>query len=733
MAIIIKKKPPEMLKVYLFGAVNDGSAADKFLLGGKGANLAEMSSLGVSVPPGFTIPCSASVRYQAVKDTPQKFSFMVTVSDTITPALDSLEQQLGYVPLVSVRSGARVSMPGMMDTILNVGLTSETLEHWKGVLGDRAALDSYRRLIQMYSSVALGVPLDLFEHALEDIKKDAGVVADADLTPDHLTRLIKRYKSILELHQVTFPDTVQGQLIGAITAVFESWNNPRAIEYRKIHGYSDSWGTAVTVQAMVFGNLNDQSATGVVFTRCPSTGSPYPVGEYLINAQGEDVVAGIRTPEPILTLGDWDANVASELSDTLSKLEQHYKDMQDVEFTVENGTLYILQTRNGKRSPEAAFRVACDLALDGVITKEQAISRVNQAQLFSVMQDKIDPKFAVKPNSVGIAAGGSVVTGVAVFTSEDAVNCTEPCILVRKETDPNDIAGMNASVGILTATGGLTSHAAVVARGMNKTCVVGCTDLEIQGNLGGFKGTMAFKQGDKLTIDGATGNVWVETEVPVIPGGQSQYVRTILGWAMALAGHVTDRLGLTYRDSTETMIDVVSSAMVPSIYIDTALLEGHWGAIHDMGTALCNFQGSEIVVDMTNLKELLPASDRLYSMISGSEAKPTVLTEYKCKYILQWPAEVLSKVVVRVSDDSKEARATLVKAGVRVIGAIGTVADLLSCGGPVEVSDEVILKVFGSKEAYELVVAAIEDQTGKKIGGTPPKPTYWYNVLSEEA
>ena len=409
----------------------------------------------------------------------------------------------------------------MMDTILNVGMTSDTLENWKGVLGERAALDCYRRLIQMYSSVAMGVPMELFESALEELKESVGVKTDSELNADHMNRLVVRYLAIVASQGWAFPNTLVEQLSGAVEAVFKSWNNPRAVEYRKIHGYSDSWGTAVTVQSMVFGNMNDKSATGVVFTRCPSTGLNEITGEFLVNAQGEDVVAGTRTPDPIHTMESWDCEAFERLTTILEKLELHYGDMQDVEFTVQDGKLYILQTRNAKRSPAAAFKVAHDLAQEGVISTEQAVSRVSQSQLLALVSAAIDPKFKEDPHLVGIAAGGSVVSGKAVFSSADAVNCKEPCILVRKETDPDDIAGMNASVGILTAMGGLTSHAAVVARGMHKSCVVGCTSMAVMGDAAHLPGGKSIHAGSKVTIDGSTGNVWVGVDVPIVSGGMT--------------------------------------------------------------------------------------------------------------------------------------------------------------------------------------------------------------------
>jgi len=721
--------------IYLFGSQTDGDASMKNLLGGKGANLAEMASLGLPVPSGFTIPCSVSVHYQKVKSNAAlKAALKVGVMNEAVAGIEYLTKEFGYTPLLSVRSGSRVSMPGMMDTILNVGITSDTIGDWAERLGDRTAYDSYRRLIQMYSSVALGVPMEHFEDALAEMRHDAGVKFDAELSGDHLKRLCSRFLKIVGTQGQTFPDTPGEQLMGAIEAVFQSWNNPRAVEYRKIHGYSDDWGTAVTVQSMVFGNLNDNSATGVVFTRCPSTGTPFPEGEFLINAQGEDVVAGIRTPQPIGLMAEWNSEIHDQLVELLVALEQNYKDMQDVEFTIQDGKLYLLQTRNGKRSPKASFQIAFDLANEGIISKADAVKRVTQSQLLSVLQDTIDPTFKEKAHLTGIPAGGGVTSGVAVFTSDAAINCKEPCILIRKETDPDDIAGINACVGILTATGGLTSHAAVVARGMNKTCVVGCTDLIVEEGYCHTVSSITVNQFVKVTIDGTTGNVWFATDVPVLSGEKGEAVNEILSWATG--SEFTERLELSYHMDLKEMSDSVAATTSKSLFIDTALLEGTGACsqtaiayrLKVLGQALALEAGKaeEIIVDLKTLSDYLAPCDLVLNTIFGvDQAVPAM--NLKVQSIAQWHPDTRAKVFVKLPLGITPSLMNDLKAsGVRMMGAVNTVADLMAFEGPLDVSDVVLKHVFGGMEAYKKLLKLL----GKKGNSKSPTPIYWYDLLS---
>jgi len=612
------------LKVYRFGATTDGNASMKNELGGKGANLAEMSLLGIPVPPGFTIPCEASILF-AKGELP-----LGAIRDLVSQGADQLYKE-DPMALLSVRSGARVSMPGMMDTILNVGICDENLSKFSGLMGERAALDCYRRLIQMMSSVALGVPHDGFEEILHTVKESQGVQNDSELSTDSLKRLISSYFKHVAHHGVKFPQTQKDQLVTATVAVFESWNNPRAIEYRKMNGYSDDWGTAVTIQKMVFGNAGDDSCTGVVFTRCPSTGEKLMTGEFLVNAQGEDVVAGIRTPQPLNKLWDWDEELGDQLEGHLLTLEKHFKDMQDVEFTVDKSTLYILQTRNAKRAPTAAIKVAHDLAEDGFITKQEAVSRVSAKQFFVAMADRIDPKFTEPPHFTGIAAGGGLVHGEASFSSEKAASNPKDTVLISTETSPDDIVGMNASVGILTATGGLTSHAAVVARGMNKSCVVGCTAMKVSGEVATITtssgATMYIKEGERVTLDGATGGVWIGLEVPVIPGGLSPEAAALSDWARP--EDCIPRLTLTPQMTGAEVLSLVQAAKpCGMLFVDTALLDGVYppsfdaDALRLLERALLDTPEVSVILDLNTTK--LPAFVKCYFLMLTVAQAPDV-------------------------------------------------------------------------------------------------------------
>nr|BFD67807.1 pyruvate, phosphate dikinase [Bdellovibrio sp. HAGR004] len=526
--------------VYFFAAGDsEGNAGMKNILGGKGANLAEMTSLGIPVPPGFTISTEICAHfYEAGGKLPE------WVRPSVLEAMKKVEAKIGKKfgdvanpLLVSVRSGARASMPGMMDTILNLGLNDQTVEGLaKSSNNPRFAWDSYRRFIQMYSDVVMGMNSSLLEVTLEDMKEEKHYKLDTDLTVDDLKLLVKKFKDLV--HQMTgqsFPADPWDQLWGAISAVFHSWNTPRAITYRELHSIPASWGTAVNVQSMVFGNMGDDSATGVAFTRNPSTGEKAFYGEFLINAQGEDVVAGIRTPQPITKVAAAAAGVMSleealpqaysQLVDIYKKLEAHYRDMQDIEFTIERGVLWMLQTRNGKRTAAAALKIACDMIDEKLITQDEAILRLDPAALDQLLHPTLDPKAAKTTLAKGLPASPGGVNGQIVFTSEEAVEWREQgkkVILVRIETSPEDIAGMVAAQGILTTRGGMTSHAAVVARGMGKCCVAGCGDIEVdyRNETMKVKGYV-LKKGDVITLDGSTGEVFlgeVKTIEPKLDG-----------------------------------------------------------------------------------------------------------------------------------------------------------------------------------------------------------------------
>ena len=533
------------------GGTADGDATMKTLLGGKGANLAEMASIGLPVPPGFTIATSMCAVYYDSDET-----FPSSLHDEVAQGLSHIEGVVGGVGfgspdnplLVSVRSGARVSMPGMMDTVLNLGLNDTTVEGLAKVSGDaRFAWDSYRRFIQMYADVVLGIDHYLFEEALEILKEDRGVTLDTELTADDLKGLVADYlaKVAAELGH-PFPQNPHDQLWGAIGAVFGSWRSERAKVYRRINDIPEAWGTAVTVQAMVFGNMGATSATGVAFTRDPSTGAKAHYGEFLINAQGEDVVAGIRTPQYLtraareaagaraLSMEEAMPVVFAELAWVFDLLEAHYRDMQDIEFTVQQGKLWMLQTRSGKRTAKAALKTAVDMADEGLITSEEAILRVDAAALDQLLHPTLDPNAVRDVLTKGLPASPGAASGVAVFDSETAerrASLGEDVILVRTETSPEDIHGMVAARGILTSRGGMTSHAAVVARGMGRPCVSGAGALSVDLKSRTARcGTRTIKEGDVLTLDGSTGEVMLGAVATVEPELHGDFGR-LMEWA----------------------------------------------------------------------------------------------------------------------------------------------------------------------------------------------------------
>ncbi len=537
--------------VYSFGGGSaDGDASMKNLLGGKGANLAEMSSLGLPVPPGFTITTEACVHYYSNDKTypPELTAQVVAGLATVETITAKRFGDPANPLLVSVRSGARASMPGMMDTVLNLGLNDATVEGLAKLAGDRRfAFDSYRRFIQMYSNVVLDLDHHMFEEILDEHKERLDVTVDTGLSADDWEAVVIDYKAAVarELGK-PFPQDPQEQLWGAISAVFASWMNERAKFYRRMHDIPESWGTAVNVQSMVFGNMGDSSATGVAFTRNPSTGEARLYGEFLINAQGEDVVAGIRTPQALTKIAREEMGekapsmeealpeVFTQFKSVVEKLETHYRDMQDIEFTVEKGRLYMLQTRNGKRTAKAALKVAVDLATEGLITKEEAVMRVEPASLDQLLHPTIDPTSSRDVITAGLPASPGAATGKVVFDSDEAErlgSAGESVILVREETSPEDIHGMHAARGIVTARGGMTSHAAVVARGMGRPCVSGAGEIQIYEKLGEFRARgRVFKAGDIITIDGSKGEV-LSGAVKMIEPELSGDFATLMVWA----------------------------------------------------------------------------------------------------------------------------------------------------------------------------------------------------------
>ena len=505
-----------MRYVYSF---NEGSKEMKSLLGGKGANLAEMTKIGLPVPPGFTITTKACNDYYENNKT-IKQEIIDQIEEKLSILEKDLNKKLGSEEnplLVSVRSGAVISMPGMMDTILNLGLNDKTvLALAKATDNERFAYDSYRRFIQMFSDVAMEVQKYKFENVLDRYKEENNFKFDTDLTTEHLKAIVEEYKNIYKKEVgEDFPQDPKKQLMLAVEAVFRSWNNPRAIVYRRLNDIDNNLGTAVNIQSMVFGNMGNTSGTGVAFTRDPATGDNKLLGEYLINAQGEDVVAGIRTPQPIDTLKEAMPEIYKQFIDTVKTLEHHYKDMQDVEFTIEKGRLFFLQTRNGKRTAASAINVAVDLVNEGLITKEEAIMRIEPKQLDQLLHPKFEDK-ALKEATVltkGLPASPGAGSGKIYFSAEDAAKASqngEKVILVRQETSPEDIEGMVCSEGILTARGGMTSHAAVVARGMGKCCVAGCGEIKVDEAAKEVrKDDLVLKEGDFISLDGSTGVVYL--------------------------------------------------------------------------------------------------------------------------------------------------------------------------------------------------------------------------------
>ena len=537
--------------VYSFGDGRaEGAAVMKNLLGGKGANLAEMSNLGLPVPPGFTITTEVCTYYYSHQQ-----SYPADLKLAVGAALARVGEITGAgfgdssnPLLVSVRSGARVSMPGMMDTVLNLGLTEKTVAGLAALTGDeRFAYDSYRRFIQMYSNVVMGIPHATFEEILESTKEEAGVELDTELDAKQLARIARLYKDeILKDLGSPFPDTVQEQLWGAIGAVFGSWQSARAKTYRRLHNIPEEWGTAVNVQAMVFGNRGESSATGVAFTRDPATGEKLLFGEFLVNAQGEDVVAGIRTPQPISRqVRERQASKKPSMEEVMPKaygellriaqtLEAHYNDMQDVEFTVQEGKLYMLQTRSGKRTAEAALKIAVDMVSEGLIEQHTAVARVDPMALEQLLHPTLDPDAPKQQITVGLAASPGAATGEVAFSAEEAEKLAaegRSVILVRTETSPEDIHGMHAAKGILTARGGMTSHAAVVARGMGRPCVSGAGTLKIDATKGIMtSGGQSVSRGEVVTIDGSTGQVFLGA-VPMREPELTGDFGTLMGWA----------------------------------------------------------------------------------------------------------------------------------------------------------------------------------------------------------
>ncbi len=508
------------------------------LLGGKGSNLHEMTGLGINVPPGFTITTDVCTYYVENREYPE--GLKEEVDETMCKVENVMGKKFGDVDnplLLSVRSGARVSMPGMMDTVLNIGLNDETVKGLvKQTNDERFAYDSYRRFVQMFGGVVLGLDNADFEELIEEKKEEVGVELDTDLGVQALKELVVEFKELIESKvDIDFPEKPEEQLWQSITAVFGSWDNQRAINYREINDIPHHWGTAVNVQTMVYGNMGENCGTGVAFTRDPATGEKKYYGEYLKNAQGEDVVAGIRTPKDISELEQDMPEIYSQLVDIFEKLEQHYQDMQDVEFTIQEGELYMLQTRTGKRTAKASVKIAVDMEAEGLIDKKTAVKRVEPKKLDELLHKRIDPDADVEVMAQGLGASPGAATGKVIFDSDEAAEVVEEndekVLLVRTETSPEDIHGLNAAQGVLTSRGGMTSHAAVVARGMGKPCVAGCEDIDVDYNADQFTvDGKVINKGEFITVDGSTGEVFAG-KVPTIDPELDKNFEKLMSWA----------------------------------------------------------------------------------------------------------------------------------------------------------------------------------------------------------
>jgi pyruvate,orthophosphate dikinase len=678
-----------------------------------------MAKLGIPVPPGFTITTAVCKTWQlAVKEPAHSFKAWFDGLMAEVQHHDSwLAAEFDAVPpLVSVRSGAPVSMPGMMNTILNVGLTLDTMVAWEKRIGQRTAWDSYRRLIQMLGETAYGVDIGKFEFHLAKARKDAGVKEDWQLDVGQLQKLVNRYRLVFEQNaKQPFPDTREAQLRAAISAVFRSWDKPRAIEYRKINKIDEGMGTAVNVQAMVFGNMGEDSGSGVLFSRNPSTGMKYVLGEFLQNAQGEDVVAGIRTPLPLEAMNKLWPALCQELLDFTERLEAHCRDMMDLEFTIQQGKLWLLQCRVGKRTALAAFRIARQFADEELINRGEALGRLTRAQYKVVRQPRIDPAFKVPPHATGKGASPGIAVGRAVFSAAHALNCVEPCILVTKETNPDDIAGMAKAAGILTQTGGSTSHAAVVARSMDKPCVVGCTDLVEDGAFWSVAGGPAFDQSSTLTIDGDTGRVWIGVEVPVVSAADDADVQTISRWAVEETGRAV-QVGAHPPGGMESRV------MAADFWGGTAMLASVLDEIAKIGPEL-------VTLDLTPPADFAETDDALLLNAFGAplEGYDTndfwvpVLDELRGRAVALKGMTLMCPGYIDLADD-------LANTAYRFCTRPKTLGDLLFADAVVLTDDFVTKVIGGAKALAELkVVLTVAQRT---VHVMPPAVPMEYAVFT---
>jgi phosphohistidine swiveling domain-containing protein len=633
----------------------------KELAGGKGANLVEMASLGLPVPPGIVIPTTYCNVYKGLTAYPATQKSLV--HQLAKASYDYFTQFVvgdGYIPLLSVRSGARVSMPGMMDTLLNVGLNVGNYWYWEDQLGAECAKDCGHRLNEMFQKTCGANP----------------------------------------------PDNTVAQLEMAIEAVFKSWDSERAIEYRAMHGYPENWGTAVTVQAMVFGNLNDKSGSGVLFTRDPATGEDFVTGEFLVNAQGEDVVSGVRTPRPLHEMEDWNEPVLDQLLTISGKLEAHYKDAQDVEFTVQDGKLYILQTRNAKRTAAAAFKIAHDLAVAGSISKKDAVKRVTSAQYHALSREMIDPEFTGEPTVTGLAASPGLVRGPVVFTKE-AVSKFQNPILVRPDTCPEDFPAMVKSAAILTSTGGATSHAAVVARGINKPAVVGATGITMITATHAMFGSTLVAEGDFVSIDGATGRVWLGA-VPTLTSTPTEEAEEVLRWATEAANlitvHSVESGGqLPERGSSYLSVCSLSKAKEYRELFKVLLKKPHLRGMIGFGRPKHNLTAEDAqYLSLLTLTGVHQGSADVGEFINAATGK-TLTKKLKAKWTIHPPRSI--------KDSEVDA---LVDAGWKVVRPVRTLKDLFAADGLVEFDDDFKTRMESEKLTIQEVLVIL-DRAGRKV------------------
>lgn len=676
--------------VYKFGnGITEGKATDKELLGGKGANLQEMSGLGLPVPPGFTIPTTFT------EQGAEKFiDFSSLRGEEIKEGLAHVEAGLDMPPLYSVRSGSRVSMPGMMDSILNVGLTDRTIPKWYKVFGRKTTYDSYCRLIRMMGESIFGIPASAFDAHLKEILDKYGLKSYYGLHASGYSALSIRYKKVFKKATMSdFPQTFKEQLQIAIKGVFQSWQSPRAKSYRQIHNIPDEFGTAVTVQRMVFGNKNNNSMTGVLFSRNPNNGQAGFVGEYLVNAQGEDVVNGSTTPKNITGMKKEFPKIYKKLNALAKNLEDHYRDMQDIEFTVEDGELFVLQTRTGKRTAQAAFKIVRDFYKHGMINGDDVLNRIKADQYFAMKVQTIDPEFKDKPHYTGLAAGGPVVSGTIVTSSEEALNFNGDCILVTDHTTPDDVAGMNASKGILTRTGGMTCHAAVVGRGMNKTCVVGVADLPVD-----------FIKGVQVTIDGSTGNVWIEIDVPMVSGKDNEDVTFVENMLRSVHN----------LRITKTVNDHIENGDIIAVRKDTVSLlhkkldeNQYWDILYltvENEHSIVYYDEDEIVNQMFG-PEFNPSTGNVKEVVE--KLIETNLSKY---------ADQVVVILPDMKDDGSLA-AQLGNHGYEVPKEVEKVEDLMS-NAVLTIPENFVKTVVGSDDAYKELVKCLQ-KSGKKVTIVP--------------